>query len=158
MSVRPSAWNNSATTGRISMKFGIQVFFDRLSRIVQVSLKSDKNAIHEDLDTFVLIFRWNILRIRNISEKVVEKIKTHMLYPITFFRKSCRLWDNVEKYDTAGQGTDDNIIRRMRFACWISKATDTHSEYVIHIAIPRQQWLRERASFLRCTLPVFLTS
>jgi hypothetical protein len=29
------------------------------------------------------------------------------------------------------------------------KKTDTHSEYVIHIAVPRQQWLRERASVLR---------
>ena len=27
----------------------------------------------------------------------------------------------------------DNIIRRIRIACWISKATDTHSEYVILI-------------------------
>jgi hypothetical protein len=30
--------------------------------------------------------------------------------------KSCRLWDNVEKYGTAGQVTDDNVTRRMRFA------------------------------------------
>jgi hypothetical protein len=52
----------------------------------------------------------------------------------------------VEKYGTAGQATDDNIIRRMRFACWITKATDTHSEYVILIAFPPQQWLHERAS------------
>jgi hypothetical protein len=37
----------------------------------------------------------------------------------------------------------------MRFACWITKATDTHTEYVILIALPRQQWLRERATMLR---------
>jgi hypothetical protein len=41
--------------------------------------------------------------------KVVEKIKTHILYSVTCFRKSCRLWDNVEKYGTARQTTDDNI-------------------------------------------------
>jgi len=35
---------------------------------------------------------------------------------------------------------------RMRFACWVTKATDTHSEYVILTAFPRQQWSRERAS------------
>jgi hypothetical protein len=57
--------------------------------------------------------------------KVVGKIKTHILCSITFFRKSCRLWDNVEKYGRARQATDDNIIRRMRFACRITKATDT---------------------------------
>jgi hypothetical protein len=54
----------------------------------------------------------------------------------------------MEKYGTAGQATDDNIIRRMRLACWITKATDTHSQYVILIAIPQQQWLSERASIL----------
>ena len=32
-----------------------------------------------------------------------------------------------EKYGTPEQATDDNIIRRMRFACWINKATDKHS-------------------------------
>ena len=42
-------------------------------------------------------------------------------------------------------------VRRMRFACWMIKATDTHSEYVILIGFPRQQWLRERVSMLRCT-------
>jgi len=26
-------------------------------------------------------------------------------------------------------GTEENIIRRMRIACWIPKATDTHSQY-----------------------------
>jgi hypothetical protein len=57
----------------------------------------------------------------------------------------------VEKYGTARQDTDDNIIRRMRFACWVTKATDTHSEYLILVAFPRQQWLRERASMLRYT-------
>jgi len=28
--------------------------------------------------------------------KVVEKIKTHILYSVTCFRKLYRLWDNVE--------------------------------------------------------------
>ena len=37
----------------------------------------------------------------------------------------------MEKYGRAGQATDDNIIRRMRFAGWITEATDTHSECVI---------------------------
>jgi hypothetical protein len=51
----------------------------------------------------------------------------------------------VEKYGTARQATDGNIIRGMRFACWITKATEAHSQYVILIAFPRQKWLRERA-------------
>jgi hypothetical protein len=55
----------------------------------------------------------------------------------------------VKIYCTAGQATDDNIIRRMRVACWITKATDTHTKYVILIAFPRQQWLHESTSMLR---------
>jgi hypothetical protein len=63
--------------------------------------------------------------------KVVQKIKTHILCLVTFFRETCHLWDNVEKYYRAGQATVSNIIWRMRSACWTIKATDTHSEYVI---------------------------
>ena len=40
---------------------------------------------------------------------------------------------------------------RVRIACWTPKATNTHSEYVILIAFPQQQWLHERASVLRYT-------
>jgi hypothetical protein len=43
-------------------------------------------------------------------------------------------------YGGAGEVTDDNIIRRMGIACWIPKATNTHSQYVILIAFPLQQW------------------
>ena len=66
-----------------------------------------------------------------------------------FFRKSCCLLDNAEKYDTTRLATDDNIIRRMRIACWITKDTNTHTEYVIFIGFPRQKWLHERVSMLR---------
>jgi len=34
------------------------------------------------------------------------------------------------------------------FACWTAKATNTHSEWVILIAFPWQQWLQERSSVL----------
>jgi hypothetical protein len=33
--------------------------------------------------------------------------------------------------------------------CWITEATNTHPEYVIRIAFPRQQLFQERASMLR---------
>jgi len=51
---------------------------------------------------------------RNISGKFVNKIKTCVLYSVTFFRISCGLWDNVEKYGRARQAKVGNIIRRMR--------------------------------------------
>jgi hypothetical protein len=55
----------------------------------------------------------------------------------------------VEEYSTARQMADDIIIWRMRIACWILKATNIHSEYVILIAFPLQELLYERALMLR---------
>jgi len=43
-----------------------------------------------------------------LQTKAVEKIKTHILCSIIFFRKSYRLWDNVEKCGRAKQTTDNN--------------------------------------------------
>ena len=48
------------------------------------------------------------LELENFQTKVVEEMKTHILCLVTYFRKSCRLWDNVEHYCRAGQATDDN--------------------------------------------------
>jgi hypothetical protein len=42
-------------------------------------------------------------------------------------------------------------IWRMRIACSIPKATNTHSEYVILIAFTSQQLLHEGSSILLCT-------
>ena len=41
----------------------------------------------------------------------------------------------MEEYGRAGQTTVGNTVGRMRFACWIAKAEDTHSEYVIKVKV-----------------------
>jgi len=51
------------------------------------------------------------------------------------------------KHGRTRQATDNNIIRLMHLAYWLTKATDLHSEYVIFFR--RQQWLRERPPVLR---------
>jgi len=56
-----------------------------------------------------------------------------------------RLYEKIFK---ARRATDYNTIRRMRVAFCITKATDTHSEYVTLIAFPRQKLLRESVSVL----------
>jgi len=43
-----------------------------------------------------------------------------------------------------------------RIACWVPKATNTHTGCVILIAFPLQQWFHERASMLRNTYIVCL--
>ena len=94
------------------------------------------------------ISRWILLRMRQVSDKLCREIKTHIPFSITFSLKSCLLWHNVEKYSKT---KDDNVIRRMCFACWLNKATDTRSKYVIFIVFQRQQWL----AFI-LTLPALL--
>ena len=81
---------------------------------------------------------------RNIS------VKTHILCLITFFTSENRSLCDMRK-NIVELGRPQMTIRRMRIACWITKTTDTHSEYVVVIAFPLQQWLHERASALRCT-------
>jgi hypothetical protein len=69
-------------------------------------------TLGEDRYKFMIKSRSILLWMKNISDKIVEKITTRVLCLITF-QKSCRLSDNVEKYSRAGQATDDNIIRPM---------------------------------------------
>jgi hypothetical protein len=96
----------------------------------------------------MIISSLNLLRTRNVANKSSrENQNTHFIFS-NVFPKVVPFMRYVEKYGTAVQATDDNIIQRMRTACWITKATSTHSEYVILIAFPRQQSLRERASIL----------
>ena len=81
----------------------------------------------------------------------VKEMKTHILYSITVYRKSA-LYEIMWIYIVEPlQATDGNIIRRVHVACWIPKATNTHSEFVVLIASSLQQWLQERASLLRYT-------
>jgi hypothetical protein len=93
-----------------------------------------------------------VLKVRNVFDKSCKESQN--TFNVQNFFPS--LWDNVEKYRRAKQATDEYIIRCMPFACWITKATHTHkhthrhthTQYVTLIALPRQQWLRERASHL----------
>ena len=61
------------------------------------------------------------------------------------------MWKNNVQWDRPQM-----TIWRMRIAFCIHKATDTHSEYVILIRLPLQQWLHERVSMLRYTYTVRL--
>jgi len=65
-----------------------------------------------------------------------------------FFRKI------VEKCGTAVLATDDNIIRRMRSSCRITKTTYTHSEYVILISQGNNGYANAPQSYVYSTLAV----
>jgi hypothetical protein len=74
----------------------------------------------------------------NFSDKICrDNQSTHFVFNnffSFFFRKSFRLLDTVERHGNAIQATDD-VIWSMRIACWIPKATGTHSEYVLLLSL-----------------------
>ena len=119
---------------------------------IQPSLKSDKNngyfilwPIH-----ILIISRSILLRLKCVSYKTCrENQNTHFV--LKFFFPKIVPFTRWSPKNTAQPDMQQITIRRMRFATWIPKATDTNSQYVIFMAFPPQQWLRERASLLRYT-------
>jgi len=78
--------------------------------------------------------------------KVVEKIKTHILGSISFF-KCAVVYEITWKYILQPVRLQMQIWCT-RIAYRIPKATSTHSDYVTLIAFPLQQWLHKHASKL----------
>ena len=82
--------------------------------------------------------------------KVVENNQnTHFVFN-NFFSKIVPfieiMWKNIVE-----PGRPQMTIWRMHIACWIPKATNTHSESGILIAFPLQQWLHVRHLTLHYT-------
>jgi hypothetical protein len=62
----------------------------------------------------------------------------------------------VEKYGRVRQATNGNIIWRMRFACWINKATDTLRIFNSYCFFTATMVTRTRLCYVVHTLPVLL--
>jgi hypothetical protein len=75
----------------------------------------------------------------------------YVLSSVTFFCSENRavyeiMWESMVERDRP-----QITIWRMRIACCILEATNKHSQYVILLDFPLQQWLHELASMLRYT-------
>ena len=93
---------------------------------------------------FLFFFHWETFEI-----KLEEKIKTHFTFNSRFVTENRAIYEIILKkmyICTARLATDNDITRRMRIACWIPKAINPHSGYVILTAFPLQQLLHEPAS------------
>ena len=62
--------------------------------------------------------------------KVVEKIKTHFVFSNFFFLFENRAVYEIMCKNIVEPDRPQMTIWRMGIACWITKATDAHSEYV----------------------------
>jgi len=72
------------------------------------------------------------------------------MFSIFFFFENCAVYEIMWK-NIVEPGRPQMTIGPMRIACWIPKATNKHSQCVILIAFPLQQWLHEQASILLYT-------
>jgi hypothetical protein len=100
-------------------------------------------TLHENQYTFFIIFRSIRLRMRNVSDKSCRENPNtfHIQLLLLENRDVCEImWKNMVEPDRP-----QTTLWRMRTACWIPKAANTHSEYVILISFPLQQWLHDRA-------------
>ena len=148
MSVRTSAWNNSAPTGRIFHEIWYLRIFRKSVETIQVSLKPVKNkdTLHEDRYTFLILSCSFRLRMRNVPDKSCrENQNTHFVFNNPSEYRA--VYETMLK-NTVEPGRPQMKIWCIRIACCISKATDKHSEYVKLLAFPRQQWSSERALLL----------
>jgi len=104
-------------------------------------------TLHEDQYT-LLSYLAQFLEREIFLRRIVGKIKTYILGSITFFKDSRALyeimWKNVVEVDRP-----QVTVWCVCIACWIPKATNTHSDYVILTAFLLQQWLHERSTMLR---------
>jgi len=116
--------SRSGRVRKVSLPTGIQSpdcpacskFDEILSKIMGI--------LHEDLCAYMTGSRWIMLRMRNVfSHKFVKKITTHILCSVTFFRKSCCVWDSVKRHGRAGQATVDKVAYGI--ACWMTEVADT---------------------------------
>ena len=98
------------------------MFFENLFRKIQVSSKCDKN---KGRCTRRPLYIYHHISVSSPWNETCFRRNTHFMFNNFSPRKSWRLWHNEEKYGRARETTDDSIIRCMRLACWITKATDT---------------------------------
>jgi len=143
---------NSAPHGRVSIKSNIWLFFKNLSRNFKFHYNRTRinGTSHEAQYTFSIKSRSVLRTMQNVLDKICRESRyTHCVLNIFFSSKILPLWDNVKKY--CRRGRPQTTIWRMRIGCWRPKATNTHSECVILIALQLQKWLHKRFSILSDT-------
>jgi hypothetical protein len=85
---------------------------------------------------------------KKLQTKVVEKIKTHFMTN-NCFSKIVPFYGIMWKNTVEPQRPQMTMWWMLRTACWIPKATNTHSYYVVLIDFPLQQWLHKHTSMLQ---------
>ena len=127
-------------------------FFENASIKLKCHLNLTRmtGTVRKDQYRFLIICRWT-LGMRNVwGKSCIENQNTHFMFN-SFFSPENRavyekMWKSIVEPDRPHV-----TIGHMCIARWITKSKNTHSEYVILIAFPLQQWLEKRSLVLRCS-------
>jgi hypothetical protein len=99
-------------------------------------------TLHEDQDIFWSYLTQFFLENKMLQTKsCTENRITHFIFN-NFFVENRAVYE-IPCKSVVERSRPQMTICRMRLACWIPKGTNTHSQYVILIAFPLQQWLHE---------------
>ena len=137
LSVRLSAWNSSAPTGRNFMTY-VWALFRKPVEKIQISLKSDKNNWYftADVSTFMTVSRWILLRVRNISDKTcTEYENTRSSYSVPPPPENGAVYAIM--INVVEPERPQLTIRRMCFAWWVRLHARTQKYIIVLICLPR---------------------
>jgi hypothetical protein len=106
-------------------------------------------ALHEDQKTFLNISLFVLLRMRNVSDKNCRENQNAYSVSVLCFenRAVCEIMGK----NTVQPDRPQTTVWRVRTACCIRKAANTHSELCNTYSFPLQQCLHEPAAMLRYT-------
>ena len=143
--VCPSAWDDTVPTGMSLMQSDISSFFKNMSRKYKSlwNLTRFTGTLYNEARAFIIVSCLIIPRTRNVLDRTcTENQNTHFMLNNLFSEKGA-------VYEIVGncgiQDTSDNIAHALFM---LMTKTTLHLEYVILIALPRQQWYHECASTL----------
>ena len=153
--VCPSAWTRSAATGSIFMKFNIWEFFSKIWQENSIFIKAwqEWRVLYMKMYTFMIISCWILLGIGKVSDKRRKNQKDTFYVQYHFTENRLILRVNVKKYGRARQATDDNTIRCILFAWWMTKTTNTHSLFFTATVVTRKC---HNVKFKRTLLVLFI--
>jgi len=94
----------------------------------------------------------------NISDKICrENQNTYFMFTDFLFLNNLGVYEIICTNMGVRQETEDKIMWRMRFACWITKVTHTHTHtHTQNTDIPGQKWSGKRGLTSRLTYIVYL--
>ena len=147
MSACPSAWNSSAPTGMIFMKFYIWALFENMSKKFKFPsiMMRITGSLHEDQYTLITTLAQFFLE-WDVSDKNCKENQNKYIMFNSFFFENRAVYE-IMWINFIESNRPQMAMWYMHIAWWTLKAKNTHLEY----AFPPQPRLPVNASMLRYT-------